>query len=464
MIAKYQIELDAKDFIRGMSSSDDIADGGFSPKTNRVNLIAKKGVLHSPATITDKSANLEGNIIASAGDANVLGNQKYFVTTTGKFFTWKSSTLTLRQTDASGSYLNGTTSAVQFQLQLFATTSNDVVLLAGSDLDTIDATWWTVTKGKTDLQISQRHPLLVFEKKMWIGDKSNLHSWDGITVSENVLALSDEQSIVSLGIEPGTGYMLIGITEGTNYSNTEPQIAKILVWDGFSSKPLRSIIVDDAVNSFYSVGGILFITYGTKLGYWNGNGISFLRTFENVVRWGGSLIYHNKIAKIDNTLYIADGKRILAYGEIVAGRKVFYPAYYAGTDIDLLADIGNGKLGIGYATAKFDTLDVESIATITGTDFYSNKINFPRPVIIRSAFVEYASSVADGSTPIRLYIYDEKQNSTEFSSFENTTGSAEYSRESLNLDVKVRTMQIYALLQNVNPGIRRIVISYDVAE
>jgi len=462
MIGKHTIKLDAENFIRGMSSSDHIADGGFSSKTNRVNLIATKGVLHSPATVTDKSANLAGQIIADAGDANVLGNYKYFVTNTGKFFTWNGSVLTLRQTDSSGSYVLGTVSMAQYKLQLFCTFDDDIAMLSGSDLATLDATWWTITKSKSALQLSQRHPLLVYEDTLFIGDKSNIHSWNGTTASSNVLVLSSEQAIVSLGIEPGTGYMLIGTTEGTNASNSYPQIAKVLVWDGFSNKPLRSIIVDDAVNAFYSVGGVTFVTYGTKLGYWNGSGITYLRTFENVTRSSSLLIYPAKITNIGETLYIADGKRILAYGDIVAGRKVFYPAYYAGIDIDLVANIGEGKLGIAYPTAKFDTLDVESVATITGVDFYSNKFNFPRPVIIRSAFVEYANGVSANVTPIRLYIYDEKQNSTEFSSFKNTTGVVEYHRTSLSIDLKVRTCQIYCLLQNANPGIRRIVISYDV--
>jgi len=59
---------------------------------------------------------------------------------------------------------------------------------------------------------------------------------------------------------------------------------------------------------------------------------------------------------------------------------------------------------------------------------------------------------------------DEKQTTTEFSSFENTTGSVEYFRESKSMDAKARTAQFYVLLQNSNVGIRRIVVTYDVAE
>lgn len=464
MIPKYFIEIDAKDFIRGMSVSKHIANGGFSPETTAVNLIASPGALYSPMVGVDASTNLAGNIIASAGDANVSGVDKYFLTDTGKFFTLSGSTLTLRQTDGTGSYVVGSSDFVQFQLQAFATTATNVVLLTGSLLATIDATWWTVTKGKSALQSGQRHPLLVYEKKLWIGDKSNLHSWDGTTASENVLALSSEQSIVSLGIESGTGYMLIGITEGQNYSNLIAQVAKILVWDGFSAKPLRSVVVEDAVNAFYSVGGTTFITYGTKLGYWNGSGISYLRTFQNITRSGSVLAYKHKITNIGQTLYIADSSRVLAYGEVLPGQKVFYPAYLNSSAIGTIADIGNGTLGIGYSTAKLITFNTEGTSTIGSENFYTNKFNFPRPVIIRSCFVEYASTVSSGATPIRVWLIDEKQVSTEFSSFLNSKATGEFFRESKNLDIKVRTGQFLVLLSNVNPGIRRIVIGYDTAE
>jgi len=464
MIGKKTLEL-LEGIPRGMSTSDDFADGGFSPKTTGVNLTSKLGVLQAPALVTDKSANLAGNIITSATDANNTGNENYFVTDTGKFFTWDSSTLTLRQTDSVKSYTNFATDFIQYKLNAFATSTTDITLLTGSDLGTIDATWWTTTKSKSALTSNRRHEMIVYEDTLFISDGNKLHSWDGTTASESVLLLSSEQSIISMGIEPGSGYMLLGITEGDKASNSKPALSKVLVWDGFSDKPLRSIVVDDTVNAFKSVGGTTYVTYGTKFGYWNGSGITFLRTFENVTRSTTTLVFKNKITNIGNTIYTADGSRVLAYGEVVPGQKVFYPAFKNATALGCLASTGGSILGMAYATAKFDTLDVESTASISSSNFYTNKYNFGRPVYIRGAFVEYPDTgQANGVTSIRLYMIDDKQASTEFSTLINSTGSVEYFGETRDLDKKTRTVQFHALLQNSNVGVRRIVVSYDVAE
>lgn len=469
MIGKYQIEIDAKDFVRGMSTSDHIADGGFSSETDQTNITSPVGTIHSPALPTDASTNLAGEIIASAGDANVLGNSKYFLTDTGKFYTWNDTTLTLRQTDAVKTYQENTSDFVQFQLQAFATSTTDVTLLTGTDLATIDATWWTVTKAKSPLQTSQRHPLLVYENSMWIGDKEKLHQWDGTTATEGKLVLSSEQSIVSLGIEPGSGYMLIATTEGTNASNTKPHIAKIHIWDGFSTKPLRTIIVEDAVNTIYSVGGTTFMTYGTKLGYWNGSGITYLRTFKNLTLNSDTLIYKHRISSVGNTLYIADGPQVLAYGEVLPGAKVFYYALKnspAGTptNINVLANIGNGNLGFGYPTAKFYTWSPTSVASSNTSDFKTNRFNFPRPVYIRSAYVEWSDVVGNNITPATLRIIDENGTETLFSSLQNISGSNTYFIQTSAMDLKVRTAQFRIVSNAGNYGIRRLVIYYDVAE
>lgn len=479
MIGKNELILDASDFVKGMSSGDDIADGGFSNSTDAVNLIANPGVLYAPANVTDKSGTLAGNIIASSGDANVSGNSRYFLTDTGKFFTWDDSSLTLRQTDAVKSYVTGTSDMVQFRLQTFASSATDITLLTGSDLATIDAVWWTTTKGKAALQTSQRHPLLVYENSLWIGDKSSLHKWDGTTASEAVLALSTEQSIVSLGIDAGSGRMLIGITEGTNYSNTKPHISKVLEWDGFSNKPLRAVIVEDAVNAFYNISGTTFVTYGQKMGYWNGSGITFLRKFKNVTLAGADLAYKHHITNIGQTLYIVDGSKVLAWGEVLPGQKAFYYAQsnnVSAANYSCIANIGSNLLGLCFNTAKFYTFDTTSIATTGTMSFVTNKYNFPRPVYIRGAYFEYSDAVTAADNNRQLYYKTQAQGAgfvliqdptATTGVLKNLSASSVYEITPTTFGIsanKVKFIQFRYNTDTVNLGLRRIIIYYDIAE
>lgn len=481
MIGKNQIVIDASEFVKGMSSGADVSDGGFSNETDAVNLIANPGVLYAPVTPTDKSGVLAGNIIASASDANVSGVDRYFLTTTGKYFYYQGGALTLAQTDAVGSYLAGTTDIVQFDFSTYATTTNNIVLLTGSTLATIDATWWTVTKGKSALQTGQRHPMLVFENALWIGDKNKLHKWDGTTATEGFLTLLDGQSIVSLAIDPSTGKMLIGITEGQNYSNTKANVAKVLFYDGVAtSKPLRVVIVDDAVNGMYAVGGILYMGYGTKLGYWNGSGITFLRKLKNVTLAGDSLPYKHKMTNIANTLYVADGKQVLAYGEILPGQKKFYYAQsnnISSAAYDCIANIGSNLLALCFATAKLYTLDVTSVATAGTNTFYSNKYNFPRPVYLRGVYLEYADAVTNGDDNRQIYYQSEDkqagfqilriqgQTSAIGTGLKNTTGASIYFIDNIIgfLNSKVRSCQ-FRYNNATAFGLKRIVLYYDPAE
>ena len=84
MLGLRHIEIDASNFLRGMSSGGDISDGGFSPDTEAVNPIIEPGVLFAPAAAADAdsdnrlSTTIE--IIASAPDMANFGfyNRLFF--------------------------------------------------------------------------------------------------------------------------------------------------------------------------------------------------------------------------------------------------------------------------------------------------------------------------------------------------------------------------------------------------
>lgn len=477
MIAKQILEIGSNDFLLGMTSSETTSDGGFSPTTPCVSITGELGVLRSAPAMTSR-ATFNGNVIATCGDAKIsaIGNDKNFITDTGRFYSYQSNTATLRQTGGgSKNYIFPTTDIIQFQTDTYVTSDTDIARLIQSNLTQPDVnweSWWTVTKGKTALGSGYRHPMVVFENSLWIGDGPYLHKWDGTTASYAFLTLSSEQAIIALGVDPSTGKMLISINEGFNAANTIPAISKILTYNGYSNKPDRAIVVDDMVTAIYPLGGTVFMAYGQKLGYWNGTGISFLRKFKNISLNADQLVYKHHITNIGNTLYVADGLQILAFGESIAGKKVFYYAQKP-TDANLsyltaIGYVGNNELGLFYydgTNKKLMTFDVTYTGTsINAQTFYSKRYQFPRPIFVRGIYVEYADAVSNSSTPGTIALDSERLDATVYGSLTNSTGSTVYSKHiENNSNSKFRTLQL-RYTASISTGIRRFVIEYDFAE
>lgn len=479
MLGSRTITIDKTQFLQGMSSSDHAEDGGFSNRSVNVNLLTEPGTLNATNTYTnDLSASIAGTIVATSNDGNSLGNLRYVLTTTdvaggdGKYYTVASDyTTTLRQTDTANDYIPENVDMVQYRLEVYTTTETDITLATGTNLTTFDASWWVTTKTRTALNSGNRHPLLVFEGSLWIGDKNLLHKWDGTTATHSFLVLPTEQTITALGIDPGTGKMLISVTEGTNAANTHPKTAKILTYDGFSPKPLRAVIVDDTVNAIYPVGGTVYMTYGQRLGYWTGSGIAFLRRLKNITvsttTTSADLIYKQRITNIGNTLYVVDGSLILAFGEITNGRKVFYYPLqnnFSAANFIAIFNIGNNRLGVSYAAAKLYTYDMSTASTIASMVLYTNKYSFPQPTIIKTIYLEYSGDISAAASPGSLAIIDENGTATSLESPTNNTSGNIRRIMVHGPDKKVMAMQLLYTASTVVVGLERIVIKYDTVE
>lgn len=476
MIGSKQLIIDASDFIKGMSTSDDISDGGFSNLTTAVNLTAVPGVLYAPATTVNKSTGMVGNVMDSASDITGT-NSRMLVsvsgTGTGEYFTYDTGgTLTSRQTDAATTYTS-TTQMIAYQTDYFVATNTEIVKLTGSTLGTIDKVWWTTTKGKGALTTGVRHPMIVFEGSLWIGDLNGLHKWDGTTATEDFLLLNSSETIVALGVDPSTGRMLISTTGGANASNTFPYINKVYAWDGVATTlPGRAVIVDDMVTAMYSLGGITYMTYGLNFGYWNGSGITFLRKFKNVTLAVADLAYKRAITHVGNTLYIVDGKQILAYGEVLPGRKVFYYAQdntISAAKYTHIAHLGSGVLGLFFATAKFYTHDTSSVATADSISFITNKYLFPRPVYLRSIRLEYGDGgVANGGSigDLKYRSSEEAANVITLSTTVNSSGGTVYFTNNLiGFSInKVNWVQFQLDTFTQLRRLRRLILYIDPAE
>lgn len=485
MIGGKTIVIDQTEFLKGMTSSVATLDGGFSPETDNINPLITQGLIYIPDTPADKSTNLSGNIIASCSDpaiasessgGNPAGNTKYFVTDTGKFYMWDDATLTHTvRTDGAKSYKAGTTDIIAYQgldssPKVYATSTNDITLWTVDSA--LNETWGSSTNSQT-LQAGVRHPMIVFNKILHIADKNKIHTWDGTTFIKAVLTLAQEQTITALGIDPGSGRMLVAASEGLNYGNTLFNSAYVGFWDGLNpTQFIRKVFVDDQVNHFYNVGGNIFITYGLNLGYFTGNGIKFLRRFRNVTLSGSELGYKHHVTNLDRFLIVVDGHQVLVFGEIIKDAPAFFYLFSnapGGTSrkLDHICNLGSGKLGIAYhvsSTPSFVSVDTTSVAGSNAMSFYSKVYFFGRPIEVKEVKVIYGTDIATGITPANISYIDEKGLPSTAIAIKNNNAGNERVIMAPNLIARCETLQLRYNSNTTNPGLKAIVITYDVIE
>lgn len=469
------ITWDAEDFIKGISSSNSIADGGFSPSTSAVNLVAVPGAFYQPADVTDKSTNVAGSMIASAEDPQLLGADRVFVDDEGHYYTWNGSSMTLARTDATNptGYTQGKTDMVAFDGSVFTSTTTTIVKW------TVDSVF--TDNFKTGYNASYPHPLLVYRRFMYFANGNVLLRFSSAsdTSPVTILTLDTLQTIVALGVDPGSGDMLISVTTGLNISATRANTNLVMYYDGSSPQVKRQIPVDGMVTAFPFTEGQLYAAYDQNLGLWNGAGITFLRKFA-VTFDNARLFYKQHFTNFDSTLYFIENNKIIAHGPVhQKGEKVFYPALrIVGSNLTHIAHIGQGSLGVAYATDKFYTWSTTSVATALGSqEIYTNAYYFPQAndgVWIRRIRIFFDTPVAAGglASSSTLELYNENGlitsigNGGDFS-IENTTGASSGMKEVViggGTGTRVYQLQVYILLPgSANPGIRRVEVFGDPA-
>lgn len=467
MIGTKSFEIDAKDFIKGMTSSSNLTDGGFSNQSQGINLLVTPGVLSFASSAVDKSANLAGAMLASCEDSALAGEDKLFLSRSsngnGKFYTYSDGTgLTLKRTDASNHYQFGASDMAFYEDSVFATSFEAI-------------TKWTVdsvfnTSFATFTNTAYPHPVLVYEGNIFYGDKNLLLRQVGTGgTPTTILTLTVEQTITALGIDPGSGNMLIATTTAQNVSDTRTAPAKVHYYNGYSNKTLKTVIVDDIVNAFYPVASTVFLSYGQSLGYWNGAGIQFIRkfswTFDNT-----ALAYRNHFSNIGTTLYVIEGRTIEAYGEVIGGAsRVFRYIFKDNShDLSMITNLGQNKLGIGGATSitnatgnVFYSFDTSSIASLGLADFYSLRYNFERPVTFQSVVIEYNSAMpTDGNTIAGVAVIGSDGVSTTIATPTNTIAN-KFEIECPYPTIKTRQIQLNYTPLQATP-IQRFTVFYSV--
>ena len=285
------------------------------------------------------------------------------------------------------------------------------------------------------------------------------------------------ETISAIGVDKASGLLMIAATQSADYSASKNTKSKIYLYDGLSPKAARVIPINGLVTSFKSTDDRTIVFIGNKIGYFTGSGVKFLRKMNFALGDATKLVYPHRACVIENTVYYAENAKVIAYGEVrEKGDKIFYPVVSNNVNSNTykcISSIGAGLLGLAFASSKFYTFDTTSVASTGGITFYTNKYLFPRPINLRVAYVEYADPVTTLDDNRSLYYQTDRESITllRVQGTETGSGLKNSSASSVNFIENIigfkdqaRWVQFRYNASTTNFGVRRIVITYDVAE
>ncbi len=346
------IEWNFADQVKGMSTSGDLADAGFSPVSDGMNLTSTPGVMYNPPAPADASAGVTGAMIASCEDPTGSYRRLYVSSNTstggdGRFFSLSTANVITQRgsTDTGATYVQGKTDMIAFDGEAYITNAANLVRWSSiGSSNTFNLTFFAFSDAFSP------HPALTFNNFAYYGDGNLLLRQAAAgSAPATILTLPTSWVIVALGIDPGSGSMLISVIGQINLSDTVNSGARIGFYDGFSTQVSRYVQVDDMVTAFAPTEGSLYCSYGQNLGLWNGSGITFLRRMEIQFDYT-QLMYKQHFTSIGSTLLYIERAKVIAYGPIrQKGESVFYPVLtntINGSDIDLthIASIGANQV------------------------------------------------------------------------------------------------------------------------
>lgn len=461
-LGKKIIEWNYVDQVKGMSTSGQIADAGFSPVTDGMNLSTNPGVMFNPPAQIDASAGVTGAMIASCEDPTGNYDRLYTSSTTiaggdGRFFSLSAGVITQRgSTDSSHGYVFGKTDMIAFDGEAYITSATDLVRWSSiGSSNTFNTSFFAFNDAFAP------HPALTFNNFAYYGDGNQLLRQSAAAATPSaILTLPASWVIVALGIDPGSGSMLISVIGQINLSDSINSGCRIGFYDGFSNQVSRYVQVDDMVTAFAPTEGSLYCSYGQNLGLWNGSGITFLRHMALNFDYT-ELMYKQHFTSIGSTLLFVERARIIAYGPVrQKGDNVFYPVLtntIDDIDVDLshIASIGSNNVSMAYDTNQFDIFNMFDV-TATNQEFWSNNYNFDDELWVRRARIVYKNKVPDGQSPGNLVIYDQDGIVTEtadngFYPLLNSKGFPSAFKDIDNINLRLKELT-FGLLLNQGGG------------
>ena len=483
------ITIGVNDFIRGVSTSDDLPDGGYSPDDKGQNLLSNPGTLNQGTQISQLDTNIVGEIFgAEDGESS---NLLYFIGNAsnedGKFYMWDAigNQPTLKQSDTTGANYNSFYSDTCWYENRFYVTSHNEIAHLNADGTTLTTGFWQTNAGTALLSSATnpiRHPLLVFDDKMFIGNGTQIDYWDGTNAVEDVVTIPDNEKIriMDLRQDPATGDMLIAVMANTNQTGGKHR-GKIYVWDGFSPVPNREIIVNGFITAFHSFGGVMYVFYDNYIGYWNGNGIIPIRrldltrttiptTFDADA--GGddpdNYIWTAKVSDDGETMLIGDGENILAYGRVLAGGKKiwYYPSKSIDGTIGLLHHIGDSKFAIADkdgANTNFGYINMLTSTPAQPTNWLSNKYFLPTNSRIKKVEVLTSPLVTGDTVSFKLRKSSAPTTDIAIGSM-STNGQSQATFKEFNIETSSVQIRITNSGGNSAVQIKQIKIYYEPTE
>lgn len=469
MIGELLAKIDQADFLRGMSSGPDINDGGFSSEVEGVNIKSIPGVMYAAPTGVDSDTDnvMGGDIVATSPDHST--RVRIAVNSAGEAVSYNGTKLAaVHNTDGVNTYAAGFSHMANFGGETYYTSKQKAKQWAGTA--TFDGgagfpfTFATATVP---------HPVIAFQDGLFFGDGNLLLRTLTIGVAPTtILTLPADQVIIALGIDPGTGKMLISTTTNWDTAGTgvNTGLNKLKWYDGSSNKTDKTVIVGDQILSFETVGSTTYCGYGTSLGQINGSGVQWLRDLNNVRYFQNELPYQHKITSSGNILYVSNGLEVLAYGEVQAGRKIFWTALtqkVSSATIKALFACGNTassdtqKLGISYTSSQFDTYDLTSTSNVDLFKFVSNRIQFQRPVHIYNIVLEFKDALTSTDN---LTLVIQNQDTSGNTVSVPTQTSVRTIRKTTGFHSKYEACKFSIEDSTNNAGLRRILIYGKVAD
>lgn len=476
MVGKNQIQIAGNQFAQGLATSDFLGDGGIGMLSQNINPLVNPGSLYATGLVS--KSGVTNSLVATSEDyENQSQTNRWLIDSNAgtPYYVDSSNTIHTTSTGGTGTYTLGISDAIPFKynpdgaMGLFMTSTNDIDVIR-STLGSLTAkpNYWTAASGlnQSALTTGVPHPLIVFEQSLWVGDGNKLHSITaGAVVDAVSLTLPLGEEIMCLGIDPVTGLMMIGVRNVSTSSPPSTDVpAKnyIYLFDGFSSKARRKIPVWGTPFSFTGVAGDVFVGMDNAIGQWNGNGVTFKR------RLGATSIPHkHRVCTVGNFLIVADGLNLLAFGDIQNEKRVWFPLFKnnaTSDSINVVWQQSRGVIGFSYASSTVKFIDLFDTALGAGSGiFYTNNINFERPVDIRRIRV-FTTGITTTAGIGGVSIIDENQITTSPTVSTFVVASGTRYVFDFDFNYKLQIMQPKVTIDTQVFGITKVIIYYDVVE
>jgi hypothetical protein len=326
------LTLDNKNWQLGTSSDDESDFAGISalsPDFKGQNYYQSKGdaLAGQPALANLSGYTMNYPVFLGLIDPAAIGasspRDTLLVTQGGEYLYTYNNTVTnfINDTVDSGQYFKGRGDIKYFKGMFYISKGNNIVRIS-EDLG-YDFTWWTRTiptgAGQTALNTLYPHPMEVVEDTLFIADGNKINTWDGTTAVTAQFSLPTGFVITALKVHTDGRYLKIFATDSFDYTHAKKATSKMYLMDTNTYEYTNSYDLGEQVEGAINFGGYCLLTYGSTLGYFDGNGEKLICPIADTC-WSPFLFIFK------NSVIIPFSKYITAYGDTSGkGNISFFP-------------------------------------------------------------------------------------------------------------------------------------------